>query len=219
MWTFSSESDNLVKQVFGGRVIIKQLSDTYEPSVDLSLEIDSLSTALESFTNVERIEDEEMKFRQTCGLSSGEDLQLYTCGGLTDNIYLQRKQQTRGEGAPWLARNSSNANAISETMLTHTQRESVRKLFAYLNKHDTKYYIHILFDNFLFRPFLIESGVTSGKFQYAMLYVTNVMQICNDTHEYDEARNIDKEEETAKERYGWREEVDVCGYGLGEEIG
>nr|GFA21977.1 hypothetical protein [Tanacetum cinerariifolium] len=56
---------------------------------------------------------------------------------------------------------------------------------------------------------------------YAMLYVTNVMQICNDTHEYDEARNIDKEEETAKakERYGWREEVDVCGYGSGEEIG
>nr|GEX90189.1 ubiquitin carboxyl-terminal hydrolase 20-like [Tanacetum cinerariifolium] len=52
-----SESNNLVKQVFGGRVIIKQLSDTYEPSVDLSLEIDSLSTALESFTKVERIED------------------------------------------------------------------------------------------------------------------------------------------------------------------
>nr|GFB50019.1 ubiquitin carboxyl-terminal hydrolase 20-like [Tanacetum cinerariifolium] len=43
------------------------MSDTYEPSVDLSLEIDdanSLSTALESFTKVERIEDEEMKF--TC---------------------------------------------------------------------------------------------------------------------------------------------------------
>nr|GEX84507.1 ubiquitin carboxyl-terminal hydrolase 20-like [Tanacetum cinerariifolium] len=39
MWTFPSESDNLVKQVFGGRVIIKQLSDTYEPLVDLSLEI------------------------------------------------------------------------------------------------------------------------------------------------------------------------------------
>nr|GFA73070.1 ubiquitin carboxyl-terminal hydrolase 20-like [Tanacetum cinerariifolium] len=69
-----SESDNLVKQVFGGRVISKlrccnwkHISDTYEPSVDLSLEIDdanSLSTALESFTKVERIEDEEMKF--TC---------------------------------------------------------------------------------------------------------------------------------------------------------
>nr|GFB51521.1 ubiquitin carboxyl-terminal hydrolase 20-like [Tanacetum cinerariifolium] len=41
-----------------------QLSDTYEPSVELSLEIDSLSTALESFTKVKRIEDEEMKF--TC---------------------------------------------------------------------------------------------------------------------------------------------------------
>ncbi|GKA70509.1 ubiquitin carboxyl-terminal hydrolase 20-like protein, partial [Tanacetum coccineum] len=69
-----SESDNLVKQVFGGRVISKlrccncnHISDTYEPSVDLSLEIDdanSLSTALESFTKVEHIEDEEMKF--TC---------------------------------------------------------------------------------------------------------------------------------------------------------
>ncbi|KAI3693773.1 hypothetical protein L1987_76725 [Smallanthus sonchifolius] len=43
------------------------ISDTYEPSVDLSLEIEdvnSLSTALESYTKVEHIEDEEMKF--TC---------------------------------------------------------------------------------------------------------------------------------------------------------
>lgn len=43
------------------------VSDTYEPSVDLSLEIEdanSLSSALESFTKVEHIEDEEMKF--TC---------------------------------------------------------------------------------------------------------------------------------------------------------
>ncbi|KAI3812718.1 hypothetical protein L1987_17430 [Smallanthus sonchifolius] len=69
-----SQSYNLVKQVFGGRVISKlrcchcnHISDTYEPSVDLSLEIEdanSLSTALESFTKVEHIEDEEMKF--TC---------------------------------------------------------------------------------------------------------------------------------------------------------
>ncbi|KAF5753591.1 putative ubiquitinyl hydrolase 1 [Helianthus annuus] len=69
-----SQSFNLVKQVFGGRVISKlrccncnHVSDTYEPSVDLSLEIEdvnSLSTALESFTKVEHIEDEEMKF--TC---------------------------------------------------------------------------------------------------------------------------------------------------------
>ena len=103
---FSSQSNNLVKQVFGGRVISKvriwstfipffhynfqhpfcslifsfylynfqlrccncnHISDTYEPSVDLSLEIDdanTLSTALESFTKVEHIGDEEMKF--TC---------------------------------------------------------------------------------------------------------------------------------------------------------
>lgn len=42
-------------------------SDTYEPSIDLSLEIDdagSLSTALESFTKIEKIEDPETKF--TC---------------------------------------------------------------------------------------------------------------------------------------------------------
>ncbi|XP_076883664.1 ubiquitin carboxyl-terminal hydrolase 20-like [Bidens hawaiensis] len=69
-----TKDDNFVKQVFGGRVISKlrccncnHISDTYEPSVDLSLEIEdanSLSTALESFTKVEHIEDEEMKF--TC---------------------------------------------------------------------------------------------------------------------------------------------------------
>nr|GEU33303.1 ubiquitin carboxyl-terminal hydrolase 20-like [Tanacetum cinerariifolium] len=98
-----SESDNLVKQVLKGRLISKQLSDTYEPSVDLSLEIDSLSTALESFTKVERIEDEEMKFTQTCGLSSEEDLQPYTCGGQTDNGFLVKggllpKGKKRGLG-------------------------------------------------------------------------------------------------------------------------
>ncbi|XP_076928459.1 ubiquitin carboxyl-terminal hydrolase 20-like [Bidens hawaiensis] len=69
-----TKDDYFVKQVFGGRVISKlrccncnHISDTYEPSVDLSLEIEdanSLSTALESFTKVEHIEDEEMKF--TC---------------------------------------------------------------------------------------------------------------------------------------------------------
>lgn len=41
-------------------------SQTYEPLVDLSLEIenvDSLSSALKSFTNVERIGDSETKFK------------------------------------------------------------------------------------------------------------------------------------------------------------
>ena len=43
------------------------ISDTYEPLIDLSLEIedvDTLPCALESFTKVEKIEDPEMKF--TC---------------------------------------------------------------------------------------------------------------------------------------------------------
>ncbi|KAI3469152.1 hypothetical protein Pfo_025815 [Paulownia fortunei] len=70
----SSQSDNLVKQVFGGRLVSKlkccncgHCSDTYEPSIDLSLEIedaDNLLTALQSFTKVEEIEDPETKF--TC---------------------------------------------------------------------------------------------------------------------------------------------------------
>ncbi|KAK4420312.1 Ubiquitin carboxyl-terminal hydrolase 20 [Sesamum alatum] len=70
----SSQSDNLVKQVFGGRIVSKlkccscgHFSDTYEASIDLSLEIedaDDLLTALQSFTKVEKIEDPETKF--TC---------------------------------------------------------------------------------------------------------------------------------------------------------
>ncbi|CAH9080058.1 unnamed protein product [Cuscuta epithymum] len=65
---------NLVKQIFGGRLISKvrccncdHCSDTYEPLIDLSLEIehvDSIPAALESFTKVEHIEDPEIKF--TC---------------------------------------------------------------------------------------------------------------------------------------------------------
>ncbi|KAJ0989947.1 hypothetical protein J5N97_008303 [Dioscorea zingiberensis] len=69
------EEDSLVKQIFGGR-LKSQLqcsecghrSDTFEPLLDVSLEIndvDSITEALESFFKVEKIEDEETKF--TCG--------------------------------------------------------------------------------------------------------------------------------------------------------
>ncbi|KAL8484070.1 hypothetical protein ACS0TY_026678 [Phlomoides rotata] len=70
----SLQSDNIVKQVFSGRVVSNlkccncgHCSDTYEPSIDLSLEIedaDNLLIALQSFTKVERIEDPDNKF--TC---------------------------------------------------------------------------------------------------------------------------------------------------------
>ncbi|CAK9321506.1 unnamed protein product [Citrullus colocynthis] len=69
----SSEDDDLVHKVFGGRLISNlccctcgHCSETHEPLVDLSLEIenvDSLSSALESFTKVERIGDPETKFK------------------------------------------------------------------------------------------------------------------------------------------------------------
>ncbi|KAL3499904.1 hypothetical protein ACH5RR_038997 [Cinchona calisaya] len=69
-----SEGDNIVKQVFGGCLISMvgccncgHWSDTLEPSIDFSLEIEEacdLSTALESFTKLETIEDPETKF--TC---------------------------------------------------------------------------------------------------------------------------------------------------------
>lgn len=69
----SSEDDDLVNKVFGGRLISNlcccncgHCSETHEPLVDLSLEIenvDSLSSALESFTKVERIGDPETKFK------------------------------------------------------------------------------------------------------------------------------------------------------------
>lgn len=61
---------NLVKQVFGGRLVSRlrrcncnHYSDTVEPFHDLSLEIedaDTLQSALESFTRVEKIESEDM---------------------------------------------------------------------------------------------------------------------------------------------------------------
>ncbi|KAI5602004.1 hypothetical protein BDE02_01G128700 [Populus trichocarpa] len=70
----SSHDKNIVERVFGGRLVSKlrccncgHCSDKYEPLIDLSLEIedaDSLQSALESFTKVEKIEDSETKF--TC---------------------------------------------------------------------------------------------------------------------------------------------------------
>ncbi|KAL6979868.1 ubiquitinyl hydrolase 1 [Sarracenia purpurea var. burkii] len=72
--TLPLENENLVKQVFGGRLVSKlrccncgHCSDTYEPLIDLSLEIENVGTlpsALESFTKVEKIEDPETQF--TC---------------------------------------------------------------------------------------------------------------------------------------------------------
>lgn len=72
--TEHSGSDNMVKQVFGGRIVSTleccncgHWSDTFEPSIDLSLEIEKASdlhTALESFTKLEKLEDPETKF--TC---------------------------------------------------------------------------------------------------------------------------------------------------------
>ncbi|KAF3449441.1 hypothetical protein FNV43_RR10169 [Rhamnella rubrinervis] len=71
----TSRDYNLVERVFGGRLTSKlqccncgHRSDTYEPLIDLSLEIedmDTLTSALESFTKLEKIEDSETKF--SCG--------------------------------------------------------------------------------------------------------------------------------------------------------
>ncbi|CAN0904850.1 Ubiquitin carboxyl-terminal hydrolase 21 [Linum grandiflorum] len=62
----SSQADNIVQQLFGGRFLNKltccscgRVSDKYEPLIDLSLEIeevDTLEGALGSFTQVERME-------------------------------------------------------------------------------------------------------------------------------------------------------------------
>ncbi|KAF8379074.1 hypothetical protein HHK36_028501 [Tetracentron sinense] len=70
----SSQDDSFVKQIFGGRLRSQlrccncgHCSDTFEPLIDLSLEIedvDTLPSALKSFTKVEKIEDPEAKF--TC---------------------------------------------------------------------------------------------------------------------------------------------------------
>ncbi|URE06516.1 ubiquitin carboxyl-terminal hydrolase [Musa troglodytarum] len=70
----SLEEDSIVKQVFGGRLRSQlrccscgHCSDTFEPLLDLSLEIDnvgSVGNALESFTKLERIDDPEVRF--TC---------------------------------------------------------------------------------------------------------------------------------------------------------
>ncbi|KAK6934982.1 Peptidase C19, ubiquitin carboxyl-terminal hydrolase [Dillenia turbinata] len=68
--------ESIVSKIFGGRLLSQfqlrccncgHCSDTYEPLIDLSLEIedvDNLSGALQSFTKVEKIEDPDIKF--TC---------------------------------------------------------------------------------------------------------------------------------------------------------
>ncbi|RAL54742.1 hypothetical protein DM860_001870 [Cuscuta australis] len=78
---------NFVKQTFGGHLISKlqcfncgHCSITYEPLVDLSLEIgdaDSLHMALDSFTKTEKIEDTAAKFTcEKCKLHVSLEKQL-----------------------------------------------------------------------------------------------------------------------------------------------
>ncbi|XP_027348084.1 ubiquitin carboxyl-terminal hydrolase 21-like [Abrus precatorius] len=64
---FADREDNIVENIFGGRLISNlrccncgHSSDTYEPVLDLSLEIENVTTlllALESFTKVEKINE------------------------------------------------------------------------------------------------------------------------------------------------------------------
>ncbi|KAK4786790.1 hypothetical protein SAY86_010623 [Trapa natans] len=68
-----SSPKNIVNEVFGGQLISKvkccdcgHCSCSYEPLIDLSLEIehvDTLFSALKSFTKVEKMEDPESKFK------------------------------------------------------------------------------------------------------------------------------------------------------------
>lgn len=84
--SMSLQSDNIVQQVFGGRLVSNlkccncgHCSDTYEPTIDLSLEIDdadNLFTALHSFTKVEKLEDPENKF---------------TCEKCNEQVYVEKK--------------------------------------------------------------------------------------------------------------------------------
>ncbi|XP_051202649.1 ubiquitin carboxyl-terminal hydrolase 21-like [Lolium perenne] len=76
----SIDEESIVKQVFGGRMInhltcrdCGHCSETFEPFLDLSLEIDQvddLAAALESFTKVEQIGDAKNKI--TCGSCNGQ---------------------------------------------------------------------------------------------------------------------------------------------------
>lgn len=72
----SLSNGSLVKQLFGGRLVSQvrcckcgHNSNTYEPLIDLSLEIenaDSIESALKSFTKVESIEDTEKFICEGC---------------------------------------------------------------------------------------------------------------------------------------------------------
>ncbi|KAK9120789.1 hypothetical protein Syun_018406 [Stephania yunnanensis] len=60
----SPQQDSFVKKIFGGRLRSQHCSNTFEPLIDLSLEIedvDTLPNALRSFTKVEKIEETKFK--------------------------------------------------------------------------------------------------------------------------------------------------------------
>ncbi|KAM0881847.1 hypothetical protein ACQ4PT_032686 [Festuca glaucescens] len=105
----SIDDESIVKQVFGGRLKSHlkchecgHLSETFEPFLDLSLEIDqidNLVAALESFTKVEQIGDAENKL--TCGSCNGQvckDKQL-VLDKAPDGVAFQLKRFTTLDGS------------------------------------------------------------------------------------------------------------------------
>ncbi|XP_050234718.1 ubiquitin carboxyl-terminal hydrolase 21 [Mercurialis annua] len=84
--TVLSDEDNIVERVFGGRSISKlrcckcgHISNNYEPLLDMSLEIEGVGTlqsALESYTKVEKMEDDVKFICDHCKEEASREKQL-----------------------------------------------------------------------------------------------------------------------------------------------
>ncbi|CAH2046171.1 unnamed protein product, partial [Thlaspi arvense] len=184
-----SSQDNIVDHVFGGRLVSKlhccncdSFSETFEPSIGLSLEIedvDTLNSALESFTRVEKLEDQ------------------LTCDDCKEKV--SKEKQLTLDNLPLVAsfhlKRFKNDGLFMEKIFKHVEFPLELDLLPYMSSNEnpevsTKYHLYAMVEH-------LGSGVSFGHYS---AYVRSAPETW---HHFDDAkvRKISEEFVLSKHAY------------------
>ncbi|ESQ39822.1 hypothetical protein EUTSA_v10000790mg [Eutrema salsugineum] len=185
----SSQDGNIVDHVFGGRLVSKlhccncnSISDTFEPSLGWSLEIedvDNLSSALESFTHVEKLEDQ------------------FTCDNCKEKV--SKEKQLKLDKLPLVAtfhlKRFKNDGLFMEKIFKHVEFPLELDLLPYMSSNEnpevsTKYLLYAMVEH-------LGSGVSFGH------YSSYVRSAPGTWHHFDDSkvRKISEEYVLSKHAY------------------
>uniref|UniRef100_A0A1J3EPU8 Ubiquitin carboxyl-terminal hydrolase n=1 Tax=Noccaea caerulescens TaxID=107243 RepID=A0A1J3EPU8_NOCCA len=185
----SSPDVNIVDQIFGGRLLSRlhccncnSFSDTFEPSLGWSLEIedvDDLYSALESFTCVEKLEDQ------------------FTCENCKEKV--SKEKQLKFDKLPPVAtfhlKRFKNDGHYMEKIFNHVKFPLELDLLPYMSdNHDpqvsTKYHLYAMVEH-------LGNGISFGH------YSSYVRSAPETWHNFDDAKVTKVSEETVLSEYAY----------------